>query len=136
MLEVYITYLISIFTQADDVKVLLQDSMVSKSQVMQIPVASQAQDGSCGPVNNVTTSTSRAPSAPPLSSSSPEALASPSAPPLPTPTEIQQQQQGMTTPSTANQSLLQSEPCNADGLPSKRLMDQAEGNVTSSNLLR
>ncbi|XP_057306768.1 poly [ADP-ribose] polymerase tankyrase-2-like [Hydractinia symbiolongicarpus] len=111
---------------ADDVKVLLQDSMVSKSQVMQIPVASQAQD-SCGPINNATTSTSRSPSAPPLSSSSPKAPALPLAPPLPTSTEIQQQQQGMTTPSTANQSLLQSEPCNADGLPSKRLMDQAEG---------
>ena len=42
--------------------------------------------------------------------------------------EVKKQQEGMTTFSNANKNLLMSEPCNVDGLPSKRLVDQAEGN--------
>lgn len=52
-------------------------------------------------------------------------------PPLSPPPEVKQQQEGMTTPSNANQILLQFEPCNVDGLPTKRLKDQAEGMMTS-----
>lgn len=47
--------------------------------------------------------------------------------PVSVPPEVKKQQEGMTTFSTANKNLLMLEPCNVDGLPSKRLVDQAEG---------
>ncbi|XP_047128184.1 poly [ADP-ribose] polymerase tankyrase-2 isoform X1 [Hydra vulgaris] len=85
---------------ADDVQVLLQDSMVSKSEVMQIT------SNTCSiksPIN------------------SPQVL------PISNDLSPQLEPQGLTKPSTANQNLLLSEPCNSDGLQTKRLRDQAEG---------
>ena len=89
--------------QADDVQVLLQDSMVSKSQVMQIPSNAFL---SKPPANMAQ-----------LSPVSTDSVSQSLTEPL----------QGMTKPSTANQNLLLSEPCSPDGLQTKRLRDQAEG---------
>lgn len=118
--------------------------MVTKSQVMQIPasgplqMSSSINSNSAGIVNspsvkvtNAQSSHSSSPSIS-LSATAMSTVSLPSAAPaIPTVPEIEQQQQGMTVPSTANQSLLQSEPCNAHGLPSKRPKDQAEGNFQS-----
>ena len=119
--------------------------MVTKSQVMQIPasgplqMSSSISSSSAGSVVNsqsvkVTTAQSSHSSSPSisLSAAANSTVSLPSTvPAIPTVPEIEQQQQGMTAPSTANQSLLQSEPCNAHGLPSKRPKDQAEGNFKS-----
>ena len=111
---------------------------------MQIPasgplqMSSSISSNSAGSVVNspsvkVTTTQSSHLSSPSISLSAANSTVSlPSTvPAIPTVPEIEQQQQGMTAPSTANQSLLQSEPCNAHGLPSKRPKDQAEGNFKS-----
>ena len=110
--------------------------MASKSQVMQIPAKS----------NLAATSNKSIKDSQPLASSSSyhSSVTSPSSSPTPPTTnqppaipqsatttvpqpELQQQEQGMTIQSNANQSLLQSEPCRSDDLPAKRLKDQAEG---------
>eukprot|EP00111_Clytia_hemisphaerica_P001648 TCONS_00004672-protein len=139
---------------AEDVKVLLMDSMASKSQVIQIP-ANNPLPTSTSPrmyassnllsTASVARTTSEISSEPPAPSSPPTSLsssaqitpaASSSSPPsmLPKqparsnlPPEVKKQQEGMTACSHANKSLLMSEPCNVDGLPTKRLVDQAEG---------
>jgi len=110
---------------AEDVKVLLQDSMVSKSQVMQIPAVpstSNQLNSSATPQSSSSKTLMQAP--PQLAATT---IKPPPVTPQVTSPEIELQQQAMTTPSPFNQSLLQSEPCNIHGLPTKRPKDQAEG---------
>lgn len=76
---------------------------------------------------------------PPAGSSNPLGARPPLRGIVSVPPEVKKQQEGMTVYSNANKNLLMLEPCNVDGLPSKRPVDQAEGNfysfLTSSVLI-
>lgn len=144
--------LLCFFWQAEDVRVLLMDAMASKSQVIQIPAtkaqATPSQTSIAISPTQSSVSAQSAPSPPPSVASSTalpvqsQQISPPIQPPvLPRqpsgvtspvrhlPIEVKKQHEGMTASSSANKNLLLSEPCNVDGLPTKRLRDQAEGLV-------
>ena len=101
----------------------VSNAPVGSSSASFLPTASASQASAV--LQQV--STSGTVSIPPVGSSNPLGARPPLRGVVSIPPEVKKQQEGMTAFSNANKNLLLLEPCNVEGLPSKRPVDQAEG---------